>query len=60
VEDVACTDEADHATIEELHCAKPYGTLSKDVANRLKECKLKPWNVTQRMRRMNTKPDGLI
>jgi len=60
VEDVACTDEVDRAIIEELHHAGPYGTLPRDVASRLREYKLKPWNVTQRIRRMNKKLDRLI
>jgi hypothetical protein len=37
-----------------------YGMLPRDVANRLKEHKLKPWNATQRIRRMNKKLDRLI
>jgi len=57
---VACTDEVDRAIIEELHQAGPYGLLPRDVALRLKEFKLKPWNVTQRIRRMNKKLDRLI
>jgi len=32
---------------KELHHAGPYGMLPRDIANRLKEYKLKPWNVTQ-------------
>jgi len=34
--------------------------LPRDVASRLREYKLKPWNVTQRIRRMNKKLDRLI
>jgi len=60
VEDVACTDEVDRAVIEELHHVGPYGILPRDVAARLKEYRLKPWNVTQRIRRMNKKLDRLI
>ena len=60
VEDTACTDDVDLAILEELHYAGPYGILPQDVANRLKEYKLKPWNVTQRIRRMNKKLDSLI
>ena len=60
VEDVACTDEVDRAIIEELHHIGLYGMLPRDVASRLKEYKLKPWNVTQRIRRMNKKLDRLI
>ena len=57
---MACTDEIDRSIIEELHHAGPYGILPRDVAFRLKEYKLKPWNVTQRIRRMNKKLDRLI
>jgi len=32
----------------------------RDIASRLKEYRLKPWNVTQRIRRMNEKLDSLI
>lgn len=60
VEDVVCTDDVDRAIIEELHHAGPYGILPRDIAIRLKEYKLKPWNVTQRIRRMNKKLDRLI
>jgi len=60
VEDVACTDEVDRAIIEELHHAGPYGLLPRDVASRLKEYRLKPWNVTQRIRRVNKRIDRLI
>jgi hypothetical protein len=60
VEDMACTDEVDRAIIEELHHAGPYCILPRDVANRLKKYRLKPWNVTQRIRRMNKKLDRLI
>jgi len=60
VEDVACTDEVDRAILEELHYAGPYGMLPRDLANWLKEYKLKPWNVTQRIRRVNNKLDSLI
>ena len=60
VEDVACMDEVDRAIIEELRHAGLYGMLPRDVASRLKEYKLKPWNVTQRIRRINKKLDRLI
>jgi len=33
--------------------------LPRDLAFRLKDYKLKPWNVTQRLRRMNKKLDCL-
>jgi len=60
VEDVACTDEVDRAIIDELHHAGPYGILPRDVASRLKEYRLKPWNVTQRICHMNKKLNRLI
>jgi len=60
VEDVACADEVDQAILEELHFAGPYGILPKDIASRLKQYGLNPWNVTQRIRRMNKKLDRLI
>jgi len=53
-------DEVDRAIIGELHHAEPYGILPRDVASWLKEYKLKPWNVTKRIRRMNKKLDRLI
>jgi len=43
-----------------MRLTAPYGILPRDVASRLKEYKLKPWNVTQRIRRMNKKLDRLI
>ena len=57
---MARTDNVDEPTKEELHHAGPYDTLPRDVVSRLKEYKLKPWNVTQRIRRMNKKLDRLI
>jgi hypothetical protein len=60
VEDVASSDEVDKAMLEELHYAGPHGILPKDVAARLKRYGLKPWNVTQRIRRMDKKLDDII
>jgi len=48
------------AIIDELHYAGSYGVLPRGIAARLKEYNLKPWNVTQRIRRMNNKLDSLI
>ena len=60
VEDVACRDEIDWDILEELHFAGPHGILPKDVAARLQEYGLTPWNVTRRILRMNDKLDKLI
>jgi len=56
VEVVARMDGVDGAIIEEVASRRLYGILP----TRLKEYKLKPWNVTQRIRRMNKKSDRLI
>ena len=39
--------------LEALYRAGPAGKLPRDVAAELAEYKLNPWNVTQRIRRMN-------
>jgi len=49
VEDVACRDDVDRDMLEELHFAGPCGILPKDVADRLEEYGLTPWNVTRRI-----------
>jgi len=43
-----------------MHYAGPHGILPKDVANRLREYGLTPWNVTRRIKGMNDKLDKLI
>ena len=58
--EVACKDEVDEAIIDVLRSAGAAGKLPRDVANELKRYKLKPWNVTQRIRRMNKHLDRHI
>ena len=58
--EIACKDEVDKAIINVLCSAGEAGKLPKDVANELKRYKLKPWNVTQRIRRMNKRLDRHI
>lgn len=49
---VACRDEVDQAILAALYRAGQPGKLPRDVAHELAEYKLRPWNVTQRIRRM--------
>lgn len=58
--DVACSDEVDQEILEVLSSASSAGLLPKDVAFQLEKFHLKPWNVTQRIRRMNKKLDARI
>ena len=58
--DIACKDEVDEAIIYILRSAGEAGKLPKDVANELRRYKLNPWNVTQRIRRMNKRLDRHI
>jgi hypothetical protein len=58
--DIACRDEVDRAIIDVLRSAGEAGELPKDVANDLSRYKLNPWNVTQRIRRMNKRLDRCI
>ena len=58
--DIACKDEVDEAIIDVLRNAGAAGKLPRDVANELKRYKLNPWNVTQRIRRMNKRLDRHI
>ena len=58
--EVVCSDEVDRAILETLNNASSAGLLPRDVALELKEYRLKPWNVTQRIRRMNKKLDAQI
>ena len=53
VKSVACKDEVDQAILDVLYMAGPPGKLPRDVAAELADYKLNPWNVTQRIRRMN-------
>jgi len=58
--DVACSDEVDREILEVLSTASSTGLLPRDVAFQLEKYQLKPWNVTQRIRRMNKKLDARI
>jgi len=57
---IACTDEVDEEILDALYRAGPPGKLPRDVAAELAEFKLNPWNVTQRIRRMNKRLDQHI
>ena len=57
---VVCSDEVDRAILETLNNASSAGLLPRDVALKLEEYRLKPWNVTQRIRRMNKRLDAQI
>ena len=58
--EIACKDEVDEAIIDVLRSAGESGKLPRDIANELKRYKLNPWNVTQRIRRMNKRLDRYI
>lgn len=60
IKSVACKDEVDQAILDTLYTAGPPGKLPKDVATELAEYKLNPWNVTQRIRRMNKRLDRQV
>ena len=60
IKTIACRDEVDHEILAALYRAGPPGKLPKDVAAELAEYKLNPWNVTQRIRRMNKRLDRHI
>lgn len=57
---VVCSDEVDYAILNALNNASSAGLLPRDVALELSEYRLKPWNVTQRIRRMNKRLDAQI
>ena len=60
IRSVACKDEVDEAILDELYIAGPVGKLPRDIALELSDYKLNPWNVTQRIRRMNKRLDRHI
>ena len=60
VKSITCKDEVDQAILDELYMAGAAGKLSRDIARELAEYKLSPWNVTQRIRRMNKRLDRHI
>ena len=57
IRSIACKDEIDQEILDVLYRAGPPGKLPKDVAAELAEYKINPWNVTQRIRRMNKRLD---
>ena len=57
---VACKDIVDQAIIDVLCSAGPAGILPRDMVKALAKYKLTPWNVTQRIRRMNKRSDRHI
>jgi hypothetical protein len=57
---IACKGEIDEAILDVLYMAGPPGKLPRDIALELSEYKLNPWNVTQRIRRMNKRLDHHI
>ena len=60
VEDIACQDEFDRAILEELRGAGIDGLLPRDLAKRLGSRRVSPWQVTQRLRRINKRLDRLL
>ena len=60
VEDIACQDEFDRTILEELRGAGVDGLLPRDLANRLGSRRVSPWQVTQRLRRINKRLDRLL
>ena len=60
IKSVACKDEVDQEILDTLYMAGPSGKLPRDIAVELTEYKLNPWNVTQRIRRMNKRLDRHI
>jgi len=60
VEDIACQDEFDRTILEELRGAGVDGLLPRDLAKRLGSRRVSPWQVTQRLRRINKRLDRLL
>jgi len=60
IRSTACRDKVDQEILAALYRAGPAGKLPKDIAEELSEYKLNPWNVTQRIRRMNKSLDHNI
>ena len=60
IRSVACKDEVDQEILDVLYMAGPPGKLPRDVALELSEYRINPWNVTQRIRRMNKRLDRHI
>ena len=57
---IACNDELDQEILDVLYMAGALGKLPRDIALELAEYRINPWNVTQRVRRMNTRLDSHI
>jgi len=53
VQQIACEGEVDAAILDVLRQAGHDGVLPRDVANTLKQYRLKPWHVSRRLLRMN-------
>jgi len=60
IKTIACNDDIDQAILDVLYMAGPPGKLPRDITLELAEYKLNPWNVTQRIRRMNKRLDHHI
>jgi hypothetical protein len=60
VEDIACQDEFDRAILDELRGAGIDGLLPRDLAKSLGSRRVSPWQVTQRLRRINKRLDRLL
>jgi len=57
IKTIACNDEIDQEILDVLYMAGPPRKLPRDIALELAEYKINPWNVTQRIRRMNKRLD---
>jgi len=60
IRSIACKDEVDQEILDALFRAGPPGKLPCDIVLELSEYKINPWNVTQRIRRMNKRLDRQI
>ena len=60
IKSIACNDDIDRGILDELYMAGPPGKLPRDIALELSDYKINPWNVTQRIRRMNKRLDQHI
>jgi len=60
IKTIVCNDEIDQAILDVLYMAGPAGKLPRDIAQELAEYKINPWNVTQRIRRVNKRLDQHI
>jgi len=60
IRSITCKDEIDQAILDVLYMVGPPGKLPRDIALELSDYKINPWNVTQRIRRMNKRLDRHI